>query len=274
MSLEPKDCRWPWNRLYVQVDGEIKPCCYSMFSLGNAETSTDLDAVWNGKQMTGLRAAIGRNEIHPLCAGAGCAYVRSQIPDAVMASAKHRVLIPEDVMDPVTRQLAQLGNRQAALNIGYAYKSRPSETKFGQFRNQLNSIIWRERSVRAGHIVGAYALGHEYRFGPLKPILGWRGIRLLKRACQHQYPAAFASLGYHYHQSKQYHHALKTFQEGVELNDPDSMYWLSQYYEFGIILEKDVDESNRLRDLALRRGSKDARSAQIIKQKQFVPTAS
>jgi TPR repeat protein len=255
MSLEPKDCRWPWNRLYVQVDGEIKPCCYSMFSLGNVEKSSDIDGIWHGEQMKNLRMAITKNEIHPICAGAGCAYVRSQIPDNVMVKAKYRGSIDNTLADITTRRLALLGNRQAAVDIGLAYRTKRVDTFFARIGNLINSIIWRERAIRAGHFSDACELAKEYRSGEFRHILAWRGVQLLEIACKNQYQAAFAPLGYHHHKAGRSERALKIFQQGMELNDPDSIYWISLFYKFGVVLKKDPEEAQRLYDLAIRRGS-------------------
>jgi TPR repeat protein len=83
----------------------------------------------------------------------------------------------------------------------------------------------------------------------------------LKRACVKQYPAAFGSLGLHYHKMRRYRHALNIFKQGAELNDPSSMFRLAHYHERGIALKKDPIEARRLLELAARRGSTDAISA-------------
>ncbi len=250
MSLEPKDCRWPWNRLYVHVDGDIKPCCYSLFNVGNIATTADLDTVWNGTKMSRLREAVKANRIDPLCAGAGCAYVRSRIPDDIVKSGtRFRGHIPDDLTDESTRKLARLGHDDALFRVGYGFYMRG---------HMLRATLWLERAVKLGNVTAMYILGYHYCSSRWKSVTGWRGRQLLGKACDKQYPAAFVALGLEYHVQRRYLKALDLFKRGAECNEADCFYWLSVYTSLGIGTSKNLVEAKRLLDLAARRGSKSA----------------
>jgi Iron-sulfur cluster-binding domain len=250
VTLGPKDCRWPWNRLYVHVDGAIKPCCYSLFNMGNIATKVDLDAVWTGKEMTHLRESIRANKVDRLCAGAGCSFVRSEMPDyAVASGTRFRAIIPDGVTDENTRKLASMGNSDAMFRVGYSLYTKGYLGR---------SILWMERAAHSGEAHAQYLLGYQYCTWRFKAVTRWRGLELLGRACGQGYVPAFNALGGQLHLKRQYSAALDLFQKGAALNDAECFFWLFTYHDEGIAVPQNTAEANRLLKLAAARGSKTA----------------
>jgi MoaA/NifB/PqqE/SkfB family radical SAM enzyme len=68
-------CEAPWRWLVVNNRGDCLPCCYLQGTVGNLERQT-VEEIWNGLPMQELRASIAAGEVHPLCQGASCRYVR------------------------------------------------------------------------------------------------------------------------------------------------------------------------------------------------------
>ena len=259
MNLEIKDCRWPWNRLYVHVNGDIKPCCYSLFDVGKVGTAKDMKAVWTGKEMTELRDAVSKNKLHRICAGAGCAYVQSKIPDElVRTQAKYRDTIPDGLVDPVTKKLALLDYGPSALAVAHGFYAR---------KQLFQCVIWAERAAKSGHLAAMHWLGTQYALWRGRFFTQSRGLHYLKLAAELRNPESVRVLGYYHHRKRNHQKALACFQDGVSLNDSDSFFWLSHYHEYGIVLEKNAAEANRLLKLAASRGSAAA-IKRISKQKE------
>jgi MoaA/NifB/PqqE/SkfB family radical SAM enzyme len=70
-------CAAPWNWLLVNNRGDCMPCCYLQGTIGNLERQS-IDEIWNGSTVQEIRKSIARDEIHPLCRGASCQYVRGE----------------------------------------------------------------------------------------------------------------------------------------------------------------------------------------------------
>jgi MoaA/NifB/PqqE/SkfB family radical SAM enzyme len=68
-------CEAPWRWLVVNNRGDCLPCCYLQGTVGNLERQT-VEEIWNGLPMQELRASIAGGEVHSLCQGASCRYVR------------------------------------------------------------------------------------------------------------------------------------------------------------------------------------------------------
>ncbi len=68
-------CEAPWRWLVVNNRGDCLPCCYLQGTVGNLERQS-VEEIWNGRPMQELRASIAQGEVHPLCQGASCRYVR------------------------------------------------------------------------------------------------------------------------------------------------------------------------------------------------------
>lgn len=56
-----KRCDWVYNKIFIEADGSVKPCCWSRVNLGNVKEST-LEEIWNGEKYTDLRRAISNGE--------------------------------------------------------------------------------------------------------------------------------------------------------------------------------------------------------------------
>ena len=62
-------CLAPFNLLYVQGDGEIRPCCVLRTQVGSLRGKS-FDAAWNDPAFVGFRGAIqGKRAPHPACKG-------------------------------------------------------------------------------------------------------------------------------------------------------------------------------------------------------------
>jgi MoaA/NifB/PqqE/SkfB family radical SAM enzyme len=62
-------CLAPFNLLYVQGDGEIRPCCVLRTQVGSVRKGS-FDAAWNDPAFVGFRDAIqGNRDPHPACQG-------------------------------------------------------------------------------------------------------------------------------------------------------------------------------------------------------------
>lgn len=79
--MQIKDCYWPWLEAFVHVNGAVKPCCYAPTAVGNLYSDGSIEEIWNGPVMKELRTYIKANKLHPVCAGAGCAFVSDAASD-------------------------------------------------------------------------------------------------------------------------------------------------------------------------------------------------
>lgn len=59
---DPSTCRKPWNNLYVEPDGEVRPCCHQSPVYGNLYQD-DFETIWNGPEARKLRRQM--TEHHP-----------------------------------------------------------------------------------------------------------------------------------------------------------------------------------------------------------------
>src|SRR5262249_30091708 len=69
-SLAPgltRVCMQPWNRVIIQADGQVLPCCYGADAIGNIATQTFED-VANGDKLVALKESLltGRG-LSPQC---------------------------------------------------------------------------------------------------------------------------------------------------------------------------------------------------------------
>lgn len=51
---DPSECQKPWASLYIEPDGEVRPCCYQSPIYGNI-FEAGFEALWNGPQAIQLR---------------------------------------------------------------------------------------------------------------------------------------------------------------------------------------------------------------------------
>lgn len=65
------DCFWPFRSLFINVEGEITPCCVRMHrnhSLGNILKVSNLNEIWNGPAYQALRRAhLQKDKTHSVC---------------------------------------------------------------------------------------------------------------------------------------------------------------------------------------------------------------
>ncbi len=93
-------CQMPFYYLSVYPDGEITPCCTSMFenykaiSFGNV-LDVDLDQIWNGEKMNRFRLKLLRKE-------------REQIPVCATCFNFQAQCRPEDNIDPYAQRLIEI----------------------------------------------------------------------------------------------------------------------------------------------------------------------
>jgi radical SAM protein with 4Fe4S-binding SPASM domain len=63
---DPSQCLKPWTSLFIEPDGEVRPCCYLSPILGNIY-ETNLPQIWNGEAARSLRAAMFTGDLPTLC---------------------------------------------------------------------------------------------------------------------------------------------------------------------------------------------------------------
>ncbi len=71
-------CEFPWIWLLVNNRGDCVPCCYLQGTIGNLERQT-VKEIWNGSAIQEIRSSIAKDEVHRLCQGAACPYVRGDV---------------------------------------------------------------------------------------------------------------------------------------------------------------------------------------------------
>lgn len=72
-------CKFLWQRLYVAIGGDVRPCCtHGAPVVGNLKEQS-LPEIWNGEALRQMRQRIARHDPVPACKG--CTHVRT-ITDA------------------------------------------------------------------------------------------------------------------------------------------------------------------------------------------------
>jgi radical SAM protein with 4Fe4S-binding SPASM domain len=61
-----KTCREPWQRLFVQYNGDVWPCCWISEAYGNL-TRESFDEIWQGKRYRELREALASDRPPETC---------------------------------------------------------------------------------------------------------------------------------------------------------------------------------------------------------------
>jgi hypothetical protein len=170
MSENVKDCRWPWNRLYIHVNGDIKPCCYATAPVGNVYDGKDLDKLWAGEEMTELRQYLVENRIHRVCAGSGCAYVKSAMPVGRDLEQQERYRVGElPGISEHTRTLARLGQGHALMQVYHELPavggplSRSTRLAWQQMKTLLRRLKWANRARLAGDDMAPYRMALDLR---------------------------------------------------------------------------------------------------------------
>lgn len=275
--LDLKDCRKPWETLYIHLNGDVKPCCYATFPVATLrKPGVKLDEVWHGPLMTEVREAIDKNEIHRICAGAGCAYVRSRFQppkeepppapkkDSAVDWLKRKfggstTTVPSDKQDDFldvmgselddhTRNLAQLGHKRAMYQVALRLQQKGEAAR---------AVELMKKSADLGEIYAQFWLARILLDSNSKFYDLVQGIRYLKEAAEEGYVPALTYLG------RCYLHgvglpvdpvqAVDLFQKAADLGDPAAWRHLAECYRDGKGVAADAKESERLMTIADRR---------------------
>jgi radical SAM protein with 4Fe4S-binding SPASM domain len=63
---DPSTCLKPWSSVYIEPDGEVRPCCYLSPVYGNLYQEP-FDEIWNGEKAIGLRKAMHDKDLPLAC---------------------------------------------------------------------------------------------------------------------------------------------------------------------------------------------------------------
>jgi hypothetical protein len=266
MAHEVRDCRWPWNRLYLHANGDIKPCCYATSPVGNVMDGDKPEEVWNGAEMQELRQYIVENRIHRVCAGAGCSFIRSQMAtdDATTSQVVYRK-VPKGVVPEHTEALAKLGQRDALLTLGHRLLDkagqRPSRLTISFVKDSALAYLWLYRASRKRSELASYRLALSL-FEWNSRLANRFAFSLARQAAESGYAQAYILAGRILIEGKgmgqKVTEATELFRKGAELGDPMG------YYLQGCLLKEDpaqVEEARKLLMLAKRRGIAEADTA-------------
>ncbi len=69
------DCVAPWEWMLVDVQGNVRPCCYISKSFGNIRAQRPED-IWNGAEYQEMRLFLAQGKLPPVCHDAACRYAR------------------------------------------------------------------------------------------------------------------------------------------------------------------------------------------------------
>ena len=58
---DPSKCLKPWSSVFIEPDGEVRPCCYLSPVLGNIYEQ-DFPDIWNGKEAQALRMGMAKGD--------------------------------------------------------------------------------------------------------------------------------------------------------------------------------------------------------------------
>ena len=250
MAHELKDCPWPFSRLYVHVNGDVMPCCYSTFPIANVNDGADLAAVWEGDEMNAVRDALLANKVHRVCAGAGCAWVASAIPDETLRDyAQITWAIPQGFVPEHTRRLAMLGQRDALFAVGAAHLSDGDPDA---------AMRWLEEAARRGSELAHYRLGLVLLEAG-GAIITPEGAAQFEKSSDLGYGPASVQLGRYYSESASplydFNRAQALFKKGAAQGDPMGWLQLAWLYVSGNDeSDQNMDEALRLVALAARHG--------------------
>jgi MoaA/NifB/PqqE/SkfB family radical SAM enzyme len=64
-------CRYPWMFLYIDTNGDVRPCCYASICFGNL-LRQDFQSIWNGPQARQMRQNFLDNVIPEACRNKHC----------------------------------------------------------------------------------------------------------------------------------------------------------------------------------------------------------
>ena len=64
-------CNYPWYNLMIDVDGEVRPCCWVAASWGNLN-SKEFDEIWNGPSAVSMRQSFLADRVPVPCRKKHC----------------------------------------------------------------------------------------------------------------------------------------------------------------------------------------------------------
>lgn len=269
MDNELKDCRWPWNRLYISNNGDVKPCCYATLPIGNIASGVSPTQIWNGREMASLRESIKNNKMHSVCVGASCAFVRGKVPTGrELAGMAKYGSVPAGVVTGNTETLARLGQASASCQVAAGLIARRDKQRAeGQpwhvwGRTYMQAMLWYHRAGKNGSELANYQFAFELFRGPLNKLgrlVTATAHRYALRSAEAGYGPAYVLLGtmhfYGFGGPADLNLALEMFRKAAEAGDPTG------YQLQGNILKLRPEtsaEGDRLIALAARRGIKPA----------------
>jgi hypothetical protein len=225
MTLQLRDCRSPWQDLYVHLNGDIKPCCYARGRLGSLVRGDTIAAVLDGDLRRELQDWTADNRIHPICAFAGCGYVGGRPADGAGAEAwtdatDDAAGVPS--VSPAVVESAAMGHPQQMYMLASAlWMARRAEPALKWFRRaaavrEVNSLLtlgdvhrngWSlpapdpvearrlyEAGVALGHAPAMARLGEMLARGQGGPADAERGVALVREATKQGHKPAWATL--------------------------------------------------------------------------------
>jgi TPR repeat protein len=230
MSLEVKDCPSPWDDLYIHLNGDVKPCCYSLGAFGSLVQGDSLFEIAISPEREELQAYTLANRIHPLCAFAGCTYIRGRAADVDEAVQFADAVEDADglALDAAAVQGAGFGQPKNIFLLGHA---------LWQAQRWEKALKWYRRGADLNEVNSLYSIGEAWLFG-------WG------------FPAPDPGRAYW------------AFQTAADLGHARSMMWLGDMMARGRIGVRDVDGGVELIRTAAKQGERDAwaRLADLIEQ--------
>ena len=91
-------CEFLWNRIYVNADGSVRPCCTpGVPDIGNFREGT-IESIWDGDAYRAMRVGLVRKEPAPVCRG--CQGIREVTDPAEIARLLQGRAMPEPMPLP------------------------------------------------------------------------------------------------------------------------------------------------------------------------------
>ena len=245
------------------------PCCYSLFPIANTNDGADLGKVWDSAELNEVREAILANKVHRVCAGAGCVWVSSAIPDETLRYyAQIDWHVPQGFVPERTRRLAALGQRDALYTVGIAHLND---------NDSQEAMRWLEEAAKRGSELAAFTIAVTILNAPKDVQVDWnakkvRAAKLLARASDAGYGPASMRLAQCYEKGEgvklDFTKAQQLFKLGAERGDPMGWLNLANRKTFGLGTPSDFEEAIHLLTLAKTRNAQAGgkHSAVVIKE--------
>lgn len=240
MALEIRQCHWPWFEAFVHINGDVKPCCYATGRVGNLADET-LQDIWLGSAMNEVRDYVADNKLHPVCAGASCAFVRDRVSDETSIDPDMRIKAMADSGSPFGNAawgLALINKGQLEEGLSYLRAASALGNANGQYH--LGKLLSEKPEGDKAEALDNFEKAAAQKYTPALMALG---ISL-----------ATGSLG-----ARDIDRAQSLLKEAGERGDPEGWYQLSELYRYGEAIDANPKEADRLLKLAANRGHTGAR---------------